>query len=101
MRALYSLVCRVRTLCALTQGMVTLAIDGWAALAPVQLMLLGCGLCLLLRIVVPSPPSDRRRGGIALLDPLLSGMAAGSIVVLTTAGFADSGLLFARLAMGL
>jgi hypothetical protein len=81
--------------------MAALALDGWATLTPAQLMLLGCGLCLLLRIVVPSAASDGRRGGIALLDPLLSGIAAASIVVLTTAGLADSGLFLARLALGL
>ena len=44
MRALYSLVCRLRTLSALAQGTVTLVLDGWAALSPAQLLLLGCGL---------------------------------------------------------
>ena len=43
MRALYSLVCRLRTLYALAQGTVTLVLDGWAALSPAQLLLLGCG----------------------------------------------------------
>jgi hypothetical protein len=99
MRALYSLVCRLRTLRALMQGMVTLAFEGSAALSPVQLTLLACGVCLVLRTVVPSPPSDRR-GRVPFLDPLLSVTAAASVVVLTTAGVADSGLLLGRLMLG-
>ena len=44
MKALYSLLCHVRTLRALAQGIVTLACGGWVVLTPTQLLVLGCGL---------------------------------------------------------
>jgi len=88
MRALYSRVCHLRTLCALGRGMVTLTLDGWTALAPSQLLVLGCGLCIVLRTVIPSPrANDGRR--VAFLDALVSVMAAVAVVLLTTAGILD------------
>jgi len=99
MRALYSLVCRLRLACALTQGMMALAFDGWMALTPWQHLLLGCGLGLFLRISIPSPPSTRR-GLIAFLDRLLNVTAAGSLVALASADAVGSWTLAARLILG-
>jgi len=100
MRALYSLVCRLRLACALAQGMMALACCDWAALTPSQRLLCGCGSGLLLRIVIPSP-SPTRRGRIAFLDHLLSLIAAGSLVALATADAVGSWALAGRLILTL
>ena len=100
MKALYSHICRLRTLCALVEGMVAFVSEGWAALAPAQLLLLGCELCILLRVVIPSPPSGWQGKRVACLDLFLSGAAAVSFFTLTMAGFVDFGLLLGGLALG-
>jgi len=81
MRALYSLISRARTVCALWQAMVTLALDGWSALSLVQLLVLGCGLCIILRTLVPSPPCGSRR--TVFMDHVCSLIAAASVIGLT------------------
>jgi len=99
MRALYSLVSRARTVCALGQAMVTLARAGPAALAPVQLLVLGCGLCLLVTMLVPSPaPSGSRRA--VFLDRLCGVMAAAAAIGLTVSDAAGSFVLLGRLPLG-
>lgn len=100
MRALYALVCRLRTLYALTQGTITLALDGPTALPPAQWLLLGCGLGLALRVVVPSPPSA---GGTLRpsVDRLLSFLAAVSVVGLAAIGMAGPCLLVGKLILSL
>lgn len=82
MRALYSHICRLRMACALVQGTMTLAFDGWTALMPTQRLLLGCGLAVFLRIVIPSPPSAGNKL-LTSTDRLLSIIAAVSVVALT------------------
>ena len=100
MKALYSLLCHARTVCALVRGIVTLAYGGWAALMPTQLLVLGCGLCLVLRILVPSPPPGARQRA-AFLDVFLNGMAAGSVLAIGVTGIVDSGLLLGHLTLGM
>jgi hypothetical protein len=99
MRALYALVSRTRTLCALWQAVATFARAGPAALAPGQLLVLGCGLCLLLRMLAPSPPPSGSRRAI-LLDGLCRGMAAAAVLGLTATDTVGSCVLLARLTLG-
>ncbi len=84
MRALYSLLSRLRLLYALVQGMVVLLHAGWAALAPMQLVTLGCVLCIALRVLAPAPSA--RRGLTVLADHLLSRVSAASVGTLQVAG---------------
>ncbi len=79
MRALCSLISRARTLCALGQAIVTLVRAGPSALAPVQLLVLGCGLCLLITMLVPSPPPSGSRQAV-FLGRLCSMMAAAAVI---------------------
>jgi hypothetical protein len=99
MRALYSLISRARTACALLQATMILAFDGWAALTPVQLLVLGCGLCIILRTLVPSPPPGRKRA--IFMDHFLSVIAAVSVIALTGIDGVGSCLFVGRLALGL
>jgi hypothetical protein len=100
MKALYSLFCHARTVCALVRGIVTLAHGGWAALMPAQLLVLGCGLCIALRILVPSPALGARKQAV-FLDQFLCGMAAVSVAALCVTGIVDSGLFLGGLMLGL
>ena len=100
MKALYSLFCHARTVCALMQGIVAIARGGWAALAPTQLLVLGCGLCIVLRILVPSPALGARTQ-VVFLDRFLCGMAAVSVAALCVTGVVDSGLFLGGLLPGL
>ncbi len=99
MRALYSLVCRLRTLYALAQGMITLAFDGWTAVTPGQFVVLGCGLCVLVRILVPPPPGPN--GPWVWTDRTLSTTAAASIIGLTASEIAGVCRFVGRLTLGL
>ncbi len=87
MWALYSLVCRLRTLYALVYGVATFAQGGWSALPPTQLPVLALVLCLLLRVLIPSAPSIRR-GPVALAEHLLDGVSAAAVVGLKAADVA-------------
>ncbi len=98
MRALYSLVSRARTLCALGQATVTFARAGPSALAPLQLLVLGCGLCLLLAILVPSSPSGSSRA--IFLDRLCRVMAAAAVIGLAVTDAVGSCVLLGRLTLG-
>ncbi len=99
MRALYSLVSRARTVCALGQAMVTFVRAGPSALAPVQLLVLGCGLCLLITMLAPFPtPSASRRA--IFLDRLCRVMAAAAVIGLAVSDAAGSCALLGRLALG-
>ncbi len=100
MRALYSLVSRARTVCALGQTTMTFVRTGPSALTPVQLFLLGCGLCLILRMLVPSPPLSGSNRAI-FLDRLCNLIAAAAITSLTVADTAGSWVSVARLALGM
>jgi hypothetical protein len=99
MRALYSLVSRARTVCALGQAMVTFVRAGPSALAPVQLLILGCGLCILVSMLVPSPPSSGSRR-VVLLGRLSAVIAAAAVIALTTNDAVDSFAWLAKLALG-
>ncbi len=98
MRALYSLISRARTVCALGQTLVTFARDGPSALAPLQLLVLGCGLCLLITMLVPSPPSRSR--GTIFLDRLCGVMAAAAVIGLAVTDAVGSCALLDRLTPG-
>jgi len=98
MRALCALVSRARTFCALGQAVVTFAHAGPAALAPVQLLVLGCGLCFLVTMLAPSPPSGSRRA--VLLDRLCGVMAAAAALGLTISDAVGSFALLGRLPLG-
>lgn len=99
MKALYSLVCRLRTFYALAQGMATLVFEGWAALAPAQWLLLACGFGIAFRVLVPSPA--RAGGGAhAAVDRLLSVLAGVSVVGLTALGSAGPCATVGRLILG-
>ncbi len=100
MRALYSLVSRARTVCALGQTTMTFVRTGPSALTPVQLFLLGCGLCLILRMLVPSPPLSGSNRAI-FLDRLCSLIAAAAVIALTATDTTGSCVLVGRLALGL
>ncbi len=98
MRALYSLVSRARTVCALGQAMVTFARAGPSALAPMQLLVLGCGLCLIVTMLIPSSPSGSRQA--IFMDRLCSVMAAGAVIGLAISDAVGSCVLLGRLALG-
>lgn len=98
MRALYSLIARARTACALLQALVTFAFAGPSALAPGQLLVLGCGLCILLRMLAPSPPAGSRRA--VLMDRLCSVIAAAAVIGLIAADTVGSCAFLGRLALG-
>jgi hypothetical protein len=98
MRALYSFIARARTIYALGQTAVTFVMAGPFALAPVQLLFLGCGLCLILGMLAPTPsPGDRRA---ILLDRLCSVMAAGGVIGLIFSDAVSACLFLGRLALG-
>ena len=99
MRALYSLVSRAHTVYALGQAMVTFARAGPSALAPIQLLVLGSGLCLLVTMLLPSvPPSGSRR---AVFSDRLYGVVAAAAALGLTAGDAVGSLvLLGRLMLG-
>ncbi|MGE5296770.1 MAG: hypothetical protein ACM3VT_18270 [Solirubrobacterales bacterium] len=99
MRALYSLVCRLRTVHALAQGMITLTLDGWTAVTPGQLLVLGCGLCILVRVLVPSPRAGCS-GPWRWVDHALSTTAATAVIGLTASETACVSAFAARLALG-
>ncbi len=99
MRALYSLVSRARTVCALGQAMVTFVRAGPSALAPVQLLVLGCGLCILISMLAPSPPPSGSRRAV-LQGRLCGVIAAVAVIALTTSDAVGSFVLLARLALG-
>ena len=99
MRALYSLVSRARTVCALGQAMVTFVRAGPSALAPVQLLVLGCGICILVSMLVPSPPSSGSRWAV-LLGRLCGVSAAVAVIGLTISDAVGSFVSLARLALG-
>jgi len=99
MRALYSLISRARTVCTLWQAVVTLALDGWVALTPIQLLVLGCGLCIILRTLAPSPPPSGRKPAI-LMDRLCSLTAAASVIGLAVIDAVGSCVFIERLALG-
>lgn len=98
MRALYSLVSRVRAVCALGQAMVTFVRAGPLALAPMQLLVLGCGLCFLIAMLLPSAPSGGRRA--IVLERLCGVMAAAAVIGLTVAGAVGFCVFLGRLALG-
>ena len=98
MRALYSLISRARTFCALTQALVTLTRHGWAALAPTQVLLVGCGLCIIVRMLVPSPASGHKAG--VLMDFLCSLLAVAALIALAVSDAVGSCILLGRLALG-
>ena len=100
MRALYSLVSHARTVCALGQTMATFVRAGPSALTPVQLLLLGCGLCIILRMLVPSPPPSGGNRAI-FLDRLCNLVAAAAIIGLTVADTAGSWASVAGRALGM
>lgn len=99
MRALYSLISRLRTLHALSQGMVTLAVHGWPAVTQVQLLILACDLGVVLRIVIPSPSAARGKTR-ARIDRLLSIAAAASIIGLAASEIVESCVYVGRIALG-
>jgi len=100
MRALYSLLCRLRTLHALSQATVTLAVHGWSAATPTQLLILASGLGVALRVLIPSPAPGGRRLWVRM-DRLLSIIAAASIIGLAVSGIAGSCVFVGRIALGL
>jgi len=100
MRALYSLVCRLRTIHALTQGIVSLAREGWAAATPVQLLVLACGLAIALRVLVPSPSPEGGQTRVRM-DRLLSMAAAAAIIGLSASEIAGSCLCLGSLVLRL
>jgi hypothetical protein len=87
MRALYSLLSHLRMLYALVQGIVAFAQAGWAALTPMQVLTTGLVLCILLRMLVPSP-CPARHGPAVLSDHLLNGLSAASVAALQVIGIA-------------
>jgi hypothetical protein len=99
MRALYSLLSRARTVCALSQAAATCAYGGWTALSPVQLLVLGCGLCILIRMLAPSPSTSGRKC-VVLADHLCSLIAAGAVIGLAAIDAADSWGFIAGLVLG-
>ena len=98
MRALYSLVSRARTVCALGQAVVTFARAGPSALTPVQLLVLGCGLCLLVTMLVPSPPPSGSRR-VIFVDRLCRVMAAAAVIGLTASDIVGSCLFLGRVTL--
>jgi len=98
MRALYSLVRRLRTVHALAQGMVSLAREGWAAATPVQLLMLAFGLAIALRVLVPSPAAGQMRDRV---DRLLSMAAAAAIIGLCASEMADTCISLGGVVLGL
>ncbi len=99
MRALYSLISRARTVCALGQAMATFARAGPSALAPIQLLVLGCGVCLLITTLVPSPPPSGGRRAV-FLDRLCRVMAAAAVIGLTVTDTVGSLAWLGRLPLG-
>jgi hypothetical protein len=96
---MYSLICRLRTLHAMAQGTITLAFEGWTAVTPGQFVVLGCGLCLLVRILVPSPFASR--GAWTRVDRTISTIAAMAIIGLAASDIAFACMLVGRLTLGL
>ncbi len=99
MRALYFLVSCVRTVCALGQAMATFARAGPSALAPMQLLVLGCGLCLIVTMLVPSPPPSGSTRAV-FMDRLCSVMAAVAVIGLAVSDAAGSCVFIGRLTLG-
>ncbi len=99
MRALYSLVSLARTVYALGQTTMTFVRAGPSALTPMQLFLLGCGLCIILRMLVPSPPPSGSHRAI-FLDRLCDLMAAAAVISLTVTDAVGSCVLLGRLTLG-
>ena len=87
------------TVCALGQAMATFARAGPSALTPVQLLVLGCGLCLLVTMLAPSPPSSGSRRAV-LLDRLGRVMAAAAALGLTVSDAAGCFVWLGRLPLG-
>ena len=89
MRALYSLLTRLRTLYALAQGIVAFVQTGRVALTPVQLLTLAFVLCIVLRVLTPGPPSARPRL-TAIMDRVVTIVAAVSAAGLAAVSFAGA-----------
>ncbi len=98
MRALYSFIARARTVYALGQTAVTFVRAGPSALASIQLLFLGCGLCLILgMLALTSRPGDRRA---IFLDRMCGVMAAGGVIGLIFSDAVSACLFLGRLALG-
>jgi hypothetical protein len=99
MKALYSLVSRARTICALGQAVVTFVRAGPSALAPVQLLLLGCTLCLVVSMLIPSPPASGSRRAV-FVNRLCRMTVAAAVVNLTVADVVGSCIFLGSLPLG-
>ena len=99
MRALYSLITHARTVCALGQAVVTFVRAGPSALAPLQLLALGCGLCLLIAGLVPSPRSSASRRAV-FLDRLCGVIAAVAVIGLAAIDTIGSCVFLGRFTLG-
>jgi hypothetical protein len=99
MRALYSLLSRLRTFHALAQATVTLAVHGWTAATPAQLLVLACGFGVALRVLIPSPAPGCGRSWVRM-DHLLRITAAASIIGLAASGIASSWFFVAGIVLG-
>ena len=64
-----------------------------------KLLILGCGICLIVRILVPSPPSSGSRQAI-FLDRLFSVIAAVALIGLAVTDAALDCVLLGRFAVG-
>lgn len=99
MRALYSLLSYGRTLYALGQAAVTFVRTGPSGLAPAQLLVLSCGVCILLTLVILSVlPVSNRRG--VFLDSLCGVVAAGAVVGLAATDVVGSCVFLGRIMFG-
>lgn len=99
MRALYSLVSRARTVCALGQAIVTFVRAGPFALATGELLVLGCGLCLVISMLVPSPPPSASRRAV-FADRLCRVVAAAAVVGLAITDAVGAWVLLRGLRLG-
>lgn len=99
MKVLCSLVSRARTVCAFLQAAVAFARGGLASLTPVQLLVLGCGLCIAVRILLPSPMSSGGKRAVAM-DRLCSVIAAAAVIGLAVADAVGCCLILGRLTLG-